>query len=288
MRVLITGAAGQLGHDCRLVCERAGDTIAALDRGALDVTDRDQVLGSLQTFRPDAVLHCATWTAVDACEADPDRAYLTNALAARWMAEACRQTGAHLVHVSTDYVFDGSKDTPYHEWDLTNPQSVYGASKAAGEREVIDAGIGATIARTSWLCGQYGPNMVKTILKLAAERPTLTFVDDQRGHPTFTADLALMLRRLAVDRRPGVHHVTNAGPVSWFEFAQAVVAADGRDPAMVLPCATTDLQPARPAPRPPNSVLDNAVLRASGLPLLRDFREPLHELVGVLRNRAAT
>lgn len=287
MRVLITGAAGQLGYDSRLVCERAGDTVAAFDRAALDVTDRDQVLSALHTFRPDAVLNCATWTAVDACEADPDRAYRTNALAARWMAEACRRTGAHLVHISTDYVFDGTKETPYHEWDPTNPQSVYGASKAAGEREVIDAGIGATIARTSWLCGQYGPNMVKTILKFAAERPTLTFVNDQVGHPTFTADLALMLRRLAVDRRPGVHHVTNAGPVSWFEFAQAVVGAAGRDPGMVLPCATADLQPARPAPRPANSVLDNAVLRGSGLAPMRDFREPLHELVSALVSYSA-
>lgn len=282
MRVLITGAAGQLGHDCRLVCERAGDEVAAFDRSSLDVTDRDQVMGALHAFRPDAVLHCATWTAVDACEADPDRAYRTNALAARWMAEASGRIGAHLVQVSTDYVFDGAKDTPYHEWDATNPQSVYGASKAAGEREVIEAGIGATVARTSWLCGQYGPNMVRTILKVAAERPTLSFVHDQRGHPTFTADLAPMLRRLAIDRRPGVHHVTNAGAVSWFDFAQAVVFAAGRDPAMVLPCATADLQPPRPAPRPVNSVLDNAVLRASGLPLLRDFREPLRELVAAL------
>jgi dTDP-4-dehydrorhamnose reductase len=282
VRVLITGAAGQLGHDCRLVCEKAGDEVSALDRASLDVTDRDAVMGAMHAFRPHAVLNCATWTAVDACESDPAKAFVTNALAARWMAEACRRTDAHLVHVSTDYVFDGSKPEPYHEWDVTNPASVYGASKAAGEREVLGAGIGATVARTSWLCGQYGANMVKTILKFAAERPTLTFVDDQRGHPTFTADLAPMLRRLAVDRRPGMHHVTNAGAVSWFEFARAVVAASGRDADMVLPCATADLQPPRPAPRPANSVLDNAVLRASGLPMLRDFHEPLGELVAAL------
>jgi dTDP-4-dehydrorhamnose reductase len=279
VRVLITGASGQLGHDCRLVCEAAGDDVLALDRASLDVTDRDAVLGAVHGFQPHAVINCATWTAVDACESDPGRAFVTNGLAARWMADACRQTNAHLVHVSTDYVFDGTKSEPYHEWDEPNPQSVYGASKLAGEREVLLAGIGATIARTSWLCGEYGPNMVKTILRFAAERDTLSFVDDQRGHPTFTADLAPLLRRLAVDRRPGVHHTTNAGAVSWFEFAQAVVAAAGRNPEMVLPCATGDLQPPRPAPRPVNSVLDNAVLRSSGLPLLRDFRVPLAELV---------
>jgi dTDP-4-dehydrorhamnose reductase len=282
MRVLITGAAGQLGRDCRLVCERAGDEVAALSRTDLDVTSRDEVLAAFHTVRPHAVLHCATWTAVDACEGDPERAFRANALAARWVADACRQVGAHLVHVSTDYVFDGSKLDPYHEWDETNPTSVYGASKAAGEREVLAAGIGATIARTSWLCGQYGTNMVKTILRFAAERETLTFVDDQRGHPTFTADLAIMLRRLAVDRRPGLHHVTNGGAVSWYEFARDVVAASGRNPDMVLPCATADLLPNRPAKRPANSVLDNAVLRASGLPAMRDYREPLTEVIAAL------
>ena len=282
MRVLITGAAGQLGHDTRLVCEAAGDDVIALDRASLDVTDRDAVLSAIHTARPSAVINCATWTAVDACEGDPAGALLTNGLSARWIADACRQTNAHLVHISTDYVFDGNKTGPYHEWDEPNPQSVYGASKLAGEREVLQAGIGATVARTSWLCGEYGPNLVKTFLRFAAERDTLTFVDDQIGHPTFCADLASLLRRLAVDRRSGVHHTTNAGAVSWFEFAQAVVAAAGRNPDMVLACKTNDLQPARPAPRPANSVLDNAVLRASGLAPLRDFRVPLAELVAKL------
>jgi dTDP-4-dehydrorhamnose reductase len=129
------------------------------------------------------------------------------------------------------------------------------------------------------VCGEHGANMLKTVLRLAAERPELAFVDDQRGCPTFTADLAVALRRLAVDRRSGVHHVTNQGAVSWYEFACEVVAATGRDPAMVRPITTAELQPPRPAPRPANSVLDNAVVRMAGLPLLRDFRAPLRELV---------
>jgi dTDP-4-dehydrorhamnose reductase len=178
-------------------------------------------------------------------------------------------------------VFDGTKTGPYHEWDVPAPRSVYGASKLAGERE-LDAD--ATIVRTSWVCGEHGSNMVKTILRVAAEREELAFVDDQRGHPTFTADLATAIRRLVVDRRPGVFHVTNQGAVSWFEFAQAVMQAAGHDPARVTPLATAELDPPRPAPRPANSVLDNAALRLSGVPLLPDFREPLQRLVATLHS----
>jgi len=279
VRLLVTGAAGQLGHDVVVHASEAGDEVLGLAHAQLDVTDRDAVLGAITTWRPDAVVHAAAWTAVDACESEPERAFTANGLAVRWVAEACGRTGAHLVHVSTDYVFDGSLGRPYHEWDRPNPASVYGASKLAGEREAAAMGTRAAVVRTSWVCGEHGANMVKTILRLAAERPSLAFVDDQRGHPTFTADLATTLRRLALDRRSGLHHVTNQGAVSWFEFARAVVTVAGRDPGMVEPISTADLDPPRPAPRPANSVLDNAVLRAAGLPLLRDFHHPLAELV---------
>ena len=282
MRLLVTGAGGQLGRDVVLAGISAGDEVLGLEHAALDVTDRDAVHGAITSWRPDTVVHAAAWTAVDACEGDPERAFVANALAVRWVAEACDRAAAHLVHVSTDYVFDGTLDRPYREWDDPNPQSVYGASKRAGEVEALALGPGAAVVRTSWVAGAHGANMVKTILRLAAERDALRFVDDQRGHPSFTADLAPMLRRLAVDRRSGVHHVTNQGAVSWFEFAQAVVAAAGKDPAMVAPIATADLDPPRPAPRPANSVLDNAVLRAAGIPLLRDFRAPLAELIARL------
>jgi dTDP-4-dehydrorhamnose reductase len=279
MRVLVTGAGGQLGRDVVLACAQAGDDVIGLSRGELDVTDRGAVLHAVHALAPHAVVHSAAWTAVDACEGDPEHAFAVNALAVRWVAEACRRSGAHLVHVSTDYVFSGTKAGPYVEWDEPDPLSVYGRSKLAGEREV---GLEATIVRTSWVCGEYGANMVKTILRLAGEHDRLSFVDDQRGHPTFTADLAPMLRRLAVERRPGVHHVTNQGEVSWFEFAQAVLAAAGLDPDRVNPISTAELHPPRPAPRPANSVLDNAVLRLSGLPPLADFREPLARLVAAL------
>ncbi len=282
MRVLVTGAAGQVGREVVAACERAGDEVVGVDRSTVDVTDRDAVLGAVTTVRPDAVIHCAAWTAVDACEGEPDRAFTTNALAVRWMAEGCSLARAHLVTVSTDYVFDGSKPTPYHEWDQPNPASIYGASKRGGELEALGGGADAAVVRTSWVCGAHGSNMVKTVLRLASEPGRLRFVHDQVGHPTFAADLAVMLRRLAVDRRTGVHHVTNQGAVSWYEFVAEVLRAAGHDPGRVEPVATADLHPPRPAPRPANSVLDNAVVRAAGLPAMRDFRAPLAELVAAL------
>jgi dTDP-4-dehydrorhamnose reductase len=283
MRVLVTGAAGQLGHDLVASCVASGDDVHALDRGALDVGDRDRVAAVVSDVRPDVVVNCAAWTAVDACETDPERAMRDNGDAVRWLREACDTVDAHLVQISTDYVFDGRLDRPYVEADATNPQSVYGRSKLAGE---VAAGASSTVVRTSWVCGAAGSNMVKTVLRVSAERDSLSFVDDQRGCPTFTADLAPLVRRLAAERRPGVYHATNQGAVSWYEFVRDVVAAAGRDPDMVRPISTAELDPPRPAPRPANSVLDNAALRAAGIPLLRHYREPLGELVGQLLRSA--
>lgn len=280
MRVLVTGAAGQLGADLVAACERAGDRVIACDRAALDVGDRGQVHHVVGDAHPDVVVNCAAWTAVDACESDPERARRDNADAVTWLREACDTADAHLVQISTDYVFDGSLDRPYRETDRPNPRSVYGQSKLGGERA---AGEGATIVRTSWVCGEHGANMVKTVLRLIAERDSLSFVDDQIGCPTFTADLAPLVRRLATERRRGIFHATNQGAVSWYQFVRDIVAAAGGDPHMVRPISTADLDPARPAPRPANSVLDNAALRSAGIPLLRHYRGPLSELVGELR-----
>lgn len=278
VRVLITGTGGQLGHD---MAERfSGDDLHGFDHGSLDVGDRSAVLAAVTSIRPDLIVNCAAWTAVDACESDPDRAYRDNALSARHVGEGARLVGAHLCHVSTDYVFDGTKATPYHEWDTPNPTSIYGASKLAGEQAIDPA---HTVVRTSWVCGEHGNNMVKTALRLLDQPGDLRFVDDQIGHPSFTADLAVMIRRLVVDRRPGVFHVTNAGAVSWFEFVRAVAEAAGHDPDRVHAVSTADLDPPRPAPRPANSVLDNAALRLSGIEPLRDFHEPLGELLRALR-----
>ncbi len=277
MRVFVAGARGQLGTELMPLLEP--HEVLGVDLPELDITDRALVLGAIHDFGPDVVINCAAMTAVDECETNVDLAYAVNAMATRHLAEGCRQVGAHLTTLSSDYVFDGTKVGPYNEWDEPCPASVYGRSKLAGERE---AGPTATVVRTAWLCGEHGPNMVKTILRLLGEQDTLTFVDDQVGHPTFTSDLAPVLRQLSIERRPGVFHVTNQGVVSWFEFAREVAKAAGTDPERVSPCATEDLQPPRPAPRPANSVLDNAALRLSGLPETRDFREPLGELVARL------
>ncbi len=278
MKVLITGAGGQVGRE--LVDVFADHDVTGFDHHTLDVADRDAVLGAVTSIRPDVIVNSAAYTAVDACETDTDTAWAVNAMAVRHLADGARRVGARVCHLSTDYVFDGTKPDPYVEWDQPKPASMYGRSKLGGELELSPDD---TVVRTSWVCGFHGGNMVKTILRLAAEHDTLSFVDDQRGHPTFADDLATVVHRLVVDRRPGLFHVTNQGAVSWFEFAQAVLEAAGLDPARVGPVATADLKPARPAPRPANSVLDNAALRLSGLPLAPDFHEPLARLVTRLR-----
>ena len=277
MRVLITGAGGQVGRELvERFLAHGRHEVLGLAHADLDIGDRDAVLGVITGTAPDLIINPAAWTAVDACESDPDQAFRSNALAVRHLAEGARRVGAHVVHISTDYVFDGTKAEPYHEWDTPAPRSVYGASKLAGERELDPD---ATILRTSWVCGFHGGNMVRTILRLAGEHETLSFVDDQRGHPTFADDLAMMIERLAVERRPGLFHVTNQAAVSWFEFAGEVLRCAGLDPERVRPVSTAELLPARPAPRPANSVLDNAALRLSGIELLDDFRVPLQRLV---------
>ena len=279
-RVLVTGAGGQLGRD--LVDDFATDgggkahEVVAADRARLDVADRDAVLQAMGAFRPDVVIHAAAWTAVDACEGDPDRAVAVNALGTRHVAEGARLVGAHVCYLSTDYVFDGRAPRPYTEWDEPNPLSVYGRTKLAGEREL---GAGHSVVRTSWVCGRHGANIVHTVLRLADEGGTLRFVDDQLGCPTFTSDLAPAVRSLALSRRPGVYHMTNQGPTTWFGFARAIVAAAGRGPDRVEAVKTGDLRPPRPAPRPANSVLDNAAMRLSGLPLLPAWQESLERLV---------
>jgi dTDP-4-dehydrorhamnose reductase len=274
MRVLVTGANGQLGRD--LVEAFDGVELVAVDHGRLDVADRDATLQLLGAAAPDVVVHAAAWTDVDGCEADRDRAMRVNALGTRHVAEGARLVGARVVYVSTDYVFDGTAPAPYTEWDTPNPVSVYGRSKLGGERELDPS---ATIVRTSWLCGRHGTNIVKTVLRLDEQGDELRFVEDQRGYPTFTTDLAAMIRRLTVARLPGLFHVTNQGPTTWYQFARDVLAAAGRDPDKVRPIATADLVPPRAAPRPANSLLDNAALRLQGVPLLADHHEPLERLV---------
>jgi dTDP-4-dehydrorhamnose reductase len=299
MRILITGADGQLGRDlldalsgkvpvggrrCSLLAPDGplpglDHELLATDIGTMRLEDRDAVQHVVRAFRPDLVLHGGAFTAVDACESEVDLAYAVNAVGTRHVAEAAAAVDAHLLYVSTDYVFDGRSERPYREWDAPNPLSVYGASKLAGERECPP---GSTIVRTSWVCGAHGANMVKTALRLAEGAGTLRFVDDQHGSPTFTADLAAALVTLGTDRRPGVFHVTNVGTTTWWGFVRATLEAAGADPGRVQPISTPELDPPRPAPRPANSVLDNMALRLSGLPPLPDWEDGLVRLVNAL------
>jgi len=287
VRVLVTGAAGQVGTE--IVCDlrrRATDRrrgpaldVVAADRAALDVADRDAVLAAVGTIQPEIIIHPAAWTAVDACESDPDRAYRVNALGTRHVAEAARLVRAHVCYLSTDYVFDGTSSQPYTEWDDPNPLSVYGRSKLGGERELER---GHTIVRTAWVCGTTGANMAKTVLRLAGEGARLRFVDDQHGSPTAAADVARTVVDLSLGRHAGIFHVTNQGSTTWYEFARLVVRAAGMDPGRVEPISTAELRPPRPAPRPANSVLDNAALRLSGWDLLPSWEQAITGIVAEL------
>lgn len=277
MRVLITGAEGQVGRELvEAFSARGGLEVIATGRRELDVADRDSTLQAICSSEPDVVVHAAAWTDVDGCELDPARALQVNALGTRHVAEGARLTRARICYVSTDYVFAGDATSPYTEWDATGPRSAYGRSKLGGELELAHD---ATVVRTSWVCGRYGRNFVRSILAAATERDELTVVEDQHGCPTFADDLASMIVRLVVSRLPGTFHVTNQGATTWYGLACATLAAAGMDPARVTPIATADLKPPRPAPRPSWSVLDNAALRLQGIPLLPDFHEPLERLV---------
>jgi dTDP-4-dehydrorhamnose reductase len=279
MQILITGANGQLGHELVRAAIASGHEVVATSHETLDITDKLVVDAAITAARPDVVIHAAAWTAVDACESDPDKAMLVNGTATKYVADAAHAVGAHVVYISTDYVFDGSKTSAYDEEDTPNPQSVYGASKLAGERAL---GPNDAIVRISWVCGFYGGNMVKTILRLA-EQPQLKFVDDQTGNPTFADDAAEMIVRIATEKRSGTWHVTNQGDVSWYEFAREVLMAAGFDADKVAPIKTHDLQPPRPAKRPFNSVLNNGSLKRAGIELLPDFRIPLKRLVSQIQ-----
>jgi dTDP-4-dehydrorhamnose reductase len=274
MRVLITGAGGQLGHDLLAAFDDPRYEVTGTTHESMDLADRDAVLSTICGVEPDVVIHGGAWTAVDACEGDPDRAFAVNGFGTRNVAEGARRVGAHLVYVSTDYVFDGTKDGPYREWDPTGPASVYGASKLAGEREIDPGG---AIVRTGWVCGAHGNNFVKTMLRLAGERDTWGVVDDQRGCPSFTPDLAAAIKTLAIGRLPGVFHLSNQGPTTWYGFACAILEAAGHDPSRIKPITTADYP--TPAARPANSVLDNGAWRLAGFEALDDWHAPLARLI---------
>ena len=276
MRVLITGGAGQLGRD---LAEALGPRAFALDRSECDVTNPASVAAAVERVSPDAIVNCAAWTDVDGCEGDPERAHAVNAAGARNVAAAAGS--AHVVQVSTDYVFDGRGSRAYTETDATGPVSVYGSSKLEGEVQIATAGRWAVV-RSAWLYGNGTRNFVAAILRAARTRDRLQVVDDQVGSPTSTPDLAAGLVALLERGATGVLHGVNMGECSRFEFARAILAEAGLDPARVEPVATSAMP--RPAARPAFAPLDGVAWRAAGLPELRPWSQALRDVVpGVQR-----
>ena len=276
---LVTGAGGMLGQDVLARLAEAGEQTVALDRAALDLTDADAVRSALEAHRPAVVVNCAAWTAVDDAESREDEALRINGDGPAHLAAACAATGAVLLHVSTDYVFAGDATTPYAEDAPTAPRSAYGRTKLAGERAVLGIERGYVV-RTAWLYGTGGPNFVRTMIKLEGLKDTLDVVDDQRGQPTWSADLAGLLYdlgrgALAGTAPAGVYHGTSSGETTWYGLTREIFRLLGTDPDRVRP--TTSEAFVRPAPRPAYSVLGHDRFAAAGLTPLRDWRAALTE-----------
>ena len=287
MRVLVSGAAGQVGGDVvRLLADRA--QVTAHERTTLDLEKPDDIRWCVREARPDVIVNAAAYTAVDRAESDVARAQAVNAVAPGVLAEEAKRAGALLIHYSTDYVFDGELDRPYVETDATNPLSVYGRTKLEGERAIAATGCRHLILRTSWVYGPRGKNFMLTMLRFAAERDTLRIVDDQRGAPTSSLQLARATAALleAGPERSGIYHATASGVTTWFGFAGAIF--EGRQRRVGDEFRIPRLQPITtaeyptPAKRPKNSVLSNAKLENVFGVRLGDWREGLEEALAAL------
>ncbi|MBI5101843.1 MAG: dTDP-4-dehydrorhamnose reductase [Nitrospirae bacterium] len=271
MRVALTGSEGMLGHDILRAFKDVD--VVGLTLGSLDITVMDSVIKTMREIKPDLLIHAAAYTDVDRAEAEPEKAYLVNGVGTRNLSMAAEELRCPLMYISTDYVFDGTKTGHYDEWDMTNPVNQYGLSKLMGERFVSSLTSRHYIVRTSWLYGKNGRNFVATIGRLLAERESLDVVDDQRGCPTYTVDLADKLRELS-GKGYGTYHITNSGTCSWYEFAVKIGELTGIQ-RKINP-VTTDKFP-RPAKRPVNSVLGNTMLRLEGLEPARRWEDGLRD-----------
>ncbi|MFN2385208.1 MAG: dTDP-4-dehydrorhamnose reductase [Thermoanaerobaculia bacterium] len=273
-RVLITGAGGMLGSDLVPVLAGAGCDVFARPRSDLDITREEDVAAAFRDVRPDVVVNCAAYTRVDAAEEDP-RAFEVNVAGVRRLAQFCLRHSARFVQISTDFVFDGEKGAPYAEADPTNPLSAYGRSKSQGEEIALQVPAGLVV-RTSWLFGFGGWNFIEAILKQVEDGKTsLRVVEDQRGKPTATPDLAQAILALLLTGAVGIYHFANRGEVSWHDFAREILRLWGREDVAVDPIASDSLS--RRARRPAYSVLDTAKYEnLTGQPI-RHFRDPLAE-----------
>jgi dTDP-4-dehydrorhamnose reductase len=280
-RLLVTGAGGMLGQDVVAQARRTGHEVVALGRAQLDIADAAAVDAAIANAAPDVVINCAAWTDVDGAEADPQGALAVNGAGAGTVAGAAGAVGAHVVHVSTDYVFSGDAGRAYVESDATDPQSAYGRSKLAGERAVIAASPDHAVVRSSWLFGLGGRNFVETMLSLsAAGREEVSVVTDQVGCPTFTGHLARALIGVAARGGGGVFHVAGAGACSWNEFAIEIFAQADVD-CRVLPTTTAAI--GRPAPRPAYSAMSSERPDAITLPRWQDGLRAYLEARGAAR-----
>ena len=287
MRVLVTGARGQVGAEVARALQGRAEVIAH-DRSTLDLADRDQIAARVREARPDAIVNAAAYTAVDRAESDEANARTVNAVAPGILAEEARRSAALLVHYSTDYVFDGTKQGAYVETDATNPLNAYGRTKLEGERAIAASGCAHVILRTSWVYGPQGGNFIRTMLRLALEREELRVVADQRGAPTSSLQLARATVEILGKARgaPGLYHATAAGETTWFEYARAIFEEKSRrDTAFrvprLVPIATRDYP--TPARRPANSVLDSSRLAQAFGIRLGPWRDALVETLGALR-----
>ena len=279
MKILVTGARGQLGREITECFSRgytelgvpevlkSDNEVIGLDVDGLDITDLNAVTELFLKEKFDAVINCAAYTNVNKCESERELAFKVNAVGPRNLAIACDKIGAKLLHVSTDYVFAGDGDTPYVEWDICQPASVYGNTKYLGECYIREFSSKYFIVRTAWLYGYYGGNFVKTMMRIAREQGSCKVVCDQRGNPTNAADLAHHILKLISTEEYGIYHGTGEGECSWFEFTEKIVEYAGID-ATVNPCTTEEYP--TPAKRPAYSSLDNMMLRAT---VGNEFRE---------------
>jgi dTDP-4-dehydrorhamnose reductase len=288
MKLLVLGAAGQVGRElCRLAWPD-GTTISAVDRAEVEIADRDAVFAAVERDRPDIVINAAAYTAVDRAESEPEAAWAANCTGPANLAAACGGAAIPLIHLSTDYVFDGTKPGPYREEDPVNPLGVYGKSKEAGDRAVREALPEHVILRTAWLYSAHGHNFVKTMLRLGEERPVLRVVADQTGSPTSAADVAGAIRAIVQQIRSGnsrwgTYHFAGAGAVTWHGFAEAIfeLAAPWRGPPPLVEAIATAEYPT-PARRPANSMLDcTRTGDAFGI-VPRPWREALTEVIDEL------
>jgi len=271
MRVALTGADGMLGHAVKKVFSDA--ELIQFSRAGLDITNLDDAVSKIRDARPDVLIHAAAFTNVDACETEPEKAYLVNGIGTRNIAIACEDIHCPVIHISSDYVFDGTKTAPYDEWDMPNPVSHYGISKLMAEKFLSSLTNRFYIVRTSWLYGSNGKNFVDTIIRLLAEQDTLRVVNDQFGSPTFTDDLANTLKAL-IGHGYGIYHATNSGVCTWYEFAVEIAEKRGIS-KQILPVTSEEFM--RPAKRPANSALNDTMLRLEGITPLRHWEDALDD-----------